>query len=195
MEAGRQGGLPDVSSMISAIANNEKLVVEENSRLKQIYAIQEALMEKQRKALKEVAQTSAELLEVEKKRAELKEKLASQKTQLLTSSAEAQEVSSIIEEILNNSPQPTPIAETNSGNIALKIVETVAKHVSELTDACIKDKTLCAPASNLQDIIMVTSQLIQKVADADLIKESSQDVINRQSYVISSLVQASQEQE
>lgn len=191
---GKTGGVPDVSNMIQAIADNEKAVKAENNRLKQIYAIQESVMEKQRQLLKEVAKTSAELLEVERKRAELKEKLASQKTSLLTASAEAQEVSSIIEEILVNAPPPLEMSKTPSGNLALKVIETVGQNISEITNMCINSQNLSVPADHLNQAVVTLNELIQKLVDANVAIESPEDTINRQSFVISSLVRATQEE-
>lgn len=179
---------PKMDEMIQRINENEKKVTEKNAVLTKVSQYQQELIERQRQLLKDVAQTNAELLAIEQKRAELKSKLSSQKTALLVAASEAQETSSIIRSVLENAPD-TPMSSTKSGQMTLKIVDAISQSISQLTESCIESQNLSIDSSKLQGTIADVNNLIQKVMDAGLAQESSEDTIRRQSYLISALVQ------
>lgn len=179
---------PKMDEMIQRINENEKKVTEENAVLTKVSQYQQELIERQRQLLKDVAQTNAELLAIEQKRAELKSKLSSQKTALLVAASEAQETSSIIRSVLENAPD-TPMSSTKSSQMTLKIVDAISQSIFQLTESCIESQNLSIDSSKLQGTIADVNNLIQKVMDAGLAQESSEDTIRRQSYLISALVQ------
>lgn len=181
-------GAPKVEEMLAAITNEEKRVTDENARLQKVLQIQNALIEKERNILVDVAKTSQELYEIEKKRAELKSKLSSHKTQLLVAASEAQEAMSVIQTTLADGPDSPAISETQSGKFALKIVEAINQNIFQLTEACLKSDSLSVDAGKLHEAINDVNSLIQKVIDADLATETQDDTIRRNSFVISNLV-------
>ncbi|EAY08211.1 hypothetical protein TVAG_308170 [Trichomonas vaginalis G3] len=180
---------PNFSEMIASINAEEKRLTDENTQLKKILQIQDTLIEKQRKLLQEVSQTSNELLEVENKRKEIKEKLSSQKTELLVTSSSAQQVSTIIQNTLASGQGSPEISETQSGKFALKLIEAISRSIYQITEDCIKSETLSVSADRIHAAINDADTVIQKIIDAGLATESQEDTIRRNSYTIYSLVQ------
>lgn len=193
--ANNQDPMAGISSTIQKIKEAEIACREENERVKQLVALQDALIRKQRSILKEVAKTSTELLEVELQRNKLKQKLASQKSQLLVSASESAETNSIIDETLNGSDIVPSISNSSSGSAALKAVELIQKCIFTTTEACLKTDDFTAPPESLQSLVSNVNQIIQRTVEAGLAKESSEDTVRRQSFVISSLIGPTPEDE
>ena len=181
--------LNNIPEMIKAIQEQENITKEENQRLQKLLQVQEQLIEKQRNSLKEVAETSLELLKVEEKRKELKQKLHTQKTKLLVSSSEGSEVSSIIGEVISQQPAPTAMSKTPSGTTALKVIELIQKQIFGLTESCLQSKELSVQPEILRETVVKVNEVIDSVVNSGNVKESSEDKIRRQSFVITALVQ------
>lgn len=186
-EEGRsQGG--QIAAMIQQIAQQEKAVQLENKRLTQLMSIQDALIQKQRGILADVAKTAQELREVEEKRAKLRAALTMQKTQLLVGASESQDASTLIEETLMQSESDTPISTGTSGKATLKAIDAIQAKMMALTQECLQGQDLSIPSDQLQQFIGDVSDLLQKLVDGGLVTESPEDTIRRQSYIIASMV-------
>ena len=170
-------GLPNINSIIQAVQKQQDLAQDENKRLQQILAIQQSLVEKQRKYLVDIAETTKELLEVEKKRNELKAILSTQKSGLLIAASEAQEASTLVGEVLQAAPDAPPVSATESGQFAAKIVDAVSSEIFQLTEKCLKSEDLSISNNDIQGSIIAINQLVQKLIDAVIAIESPEDSI------------------
>ncbi|OHT05495.1 hypothetical protein TRFO_26767 [Tritrichomonas foetus] len=173
-----------IAAVISQINQQKEIAEEENHRYKQLLSIQDALIDKQRAALAEIAKTSQELQAVEEKRNQLKNQLSSQKSKLLIAASESSDLQTLIEQTVgadNSSPMTT-------SPVALKCVEDIQKAVFSLTEAALKEDNLSIPAENMSDVILTVSEIIQNAISSGAAKETTEDTVRRQSFVISSLV-------
>lgn len=182
------GGAANLNAFLKDISEREKRAIEQNRKLKLINERQDKIIEKQRSLLKEVAKANVELIEVEKKRDEIKKKLASLKTQLLVTSSEAQELSSATSQILEQTPERTPISDIEQHKITLLTVDFISEKIVELSRSCANSKNHSVPTAQLQEKLIAVNKLFQKIIDEGYATESSQETIERQGYVISALV-------
>jgi myosin heavy subunit len=182
-------GLQDV---IQRAKEEEATVQEENKRLKQILELQDQLIKKQRAVLLEVAKTSAELAEVEKQRAVLKAKLASQKSVLLVSASETAQVSSIIEKVIEASAPP-PLSAGKSGEVTLNAIEKIQAQVFAVTETCMKDPNMSVSIDIANQLIFAVNDVLEAAIQSGAAEEPPEDTIKRQSYLISALVPPQEE--
>ena len=183
-----QNPMAGISGMIQQIKEQEQIVTQENRRLKQLIAIQDALIKKQREGLLEVAKTASELAAIEQERTKLRNKLNSQKTKLLVSAAETSDASSLIENTLAQSGPTEAISSGATGAATLKAIEVIQSQLFSLTEACLKNQDLSVPPEAVSDLISNVNEVIQKTIDNGIAKESAEDTIRRQNFVITSLV-------
>ena len=188
MSAAPKDPMAGITAVIKQIKETETVAREENEHVKQLISIQDSLIEKQRKLLVEVAKQSAELLAVEEKRNSLKEQLCSQKTKLLVSASEGSEGSSIIDLTLNQPDMTPAIANSASGRAALKAIEQIQQSLFTITDSCLKTENLTVSQDAIQALILETNEVIQQVLQTGAAKETSEDTVRRQSFVIAALV-------
>ena len=189
-----QDPMSSISSFIQQIKETEAAVREENDRIKQLVAIQEALIQKQRNLLIEVAKTSSELLEVETQRTKLKQNLTSQKSKLLISAGESSETNSIVEQTLSDPSSIPSVSNTEAGAAALKAVELIQKSLFAVTEEALKSEDLSVPSDSLQTLVSSVNDIIQRTIKLGHAKETAEDTVRRQSFVISSLVGPSPEE-
>lgn len=181
------------ASIIQQIQQQKKYAEEEYQRTKQLTLIQDELIKKQRDTLLQIQQTSNELQQVEEKRDALKQKLASQKSKLLVAASESSDLTNLINDtIALDSPQ---IANTSSGATALKTIEAIQSNVFALTEECMKSENFTVSADGVDQLIVTVNKLIQDAIKDGSVKESTEDTIRRQSFVISSLVSPQPEEE
>lgn len=183
-----QNPLAGAGAIVQQIKEQEQFVTQENRKLKQLIAIQDALIKKQREGLLEVAKTAAELSAVEQERAKLRKKLNSQKTKLLVAAAESTDASSIIEQTLSESTPSESIANGATGTTTLKAIEFIQSGLFALTESCLKSQDLSVPPEAVNALISNVNDVIQNAIDSGVAKESPEDTIRRQSFVITSLV-------
>lgn len=183
-----QDPMSSISSFIQQIKETEVAVREENERIKQLVAIQDALIQKQRNILIEVAKTSSELLEVETQRNKLKQTLSSQKSKLLISAGESSETNSIVEQTLSDPSSIPSVSNTESGAAALKAIELIQKTLFAVTEEALKSEDLSAPSDSVQTLVASVNDIIQRTIKLGHAKETAEDTVRRQSFVISSLV-------
>ena len=186
--------LAGIAEMIQAVQEQDKVVREENSRLNKLLEVQDQLIEKQRILLKEVAETSSELYEILEKMKELKQKLFDQKKMLLVDSSESSQASSIIDEVVSQQTPPPSIANSPSGNLALKAVEIVGKQIFDLTESCLKSNELSVPAESIRELLAKVNDVIEASIRSGNATESEEDQIRRQSFIISALVPQPEEE-
>ncbi|OHS95938.1 hypothetical protein TRFO_37932 [Tritrichomonas foetus] len=186
--AATQDPMAGINAAIAQIKETETMAREENAHIKQLIAIQDALIQKQRQILLDVAKTSSELLAVEIQRSQLKQKLGSQKSKLLVSSSESSEVNSLIEQTLSQPDSQPPISSGASGAAALKAIELIQQNLFAVTESCLKTEDLSAPAESLQSLIIDVNEIIQQTLKSGVAKETTEDTVRRQSFVISALV-------
>lgn len=182
-----------IASIIQQIQQQKKLAEEEYQRTKQLTEIQDELIKKQRDTLLQIAQTSNELQQVEEKRDSLKQKLSSQKSKLLVAASESSDLTNLINDtIALDNPQ---IANTSSGTTALKTIEAIQSNVFALTEECMKSENFTVSNDGMDQLIVTVNKLIQDAIKGGSVKESTEDTIRRQSFVISSLVSPQPEDE
>ena len=182
-----------IASIIQQIQQQKKLAEEDYQRTKQLTMIQDELIKKQRETLLQIQQTTNELEQVEEKRDNLKQKLASQKSRLLVAASESSDLTNLINDtIALDNPQ---IANTSSGAAALKAIEAIQTNVFSLTEECMKSENFTVSADGMDQLIVTVNKLIQDAIKDGAVKESTEDTIRRQSFVISSLVSPQPEDE
>ncbi|KAK8845003.1 hypothetical protein M9Y10_021178 [Tritrichomonas musculus] len=182
-----------ISSIIQQIQQQKKLVEEDYQRTKQLVSIQDELIKKQRDTLLQIQQTSNELQQVEEKRDSLKQQLATQKSKLLVAASESTDLTNLINDtIAQDNPQ---IANTSSGSAALKAIESIQNSVFSLTEECMKSENFTVSADGMDQLIVNVNKLIQDAIKDGSVKETTEDTIRRQSFVISSLVSPQPEDE
>ena len=182
-----------IASIIQQIQQQKKLAEEDYQRTKQLTMIQDELIKKQRETLLQIQQTTNELEQVEEKRDNLKQKLASQKSRLLVAASESSDLTNLINDtIALDNPQ---IANTSSGAAALKAIEAIQTNVFSLTEECMKSENFTVPTDGMDQLIVTVNKLIQDAIKDGAVKESTEDTIRRQSFVISSLVSPQPEDE
>lgn len=175
-----------IASIIQQIHEQKEAAEEEFRRVKQISLIQDELIQKQRQTLTEIAETSFELEKVEQQRSALKQKLASQKSQLLVAASESSDLYSLINEAIDS--EPPLIASSSAGSAALKAIEEIQKDVFALTETCLQSSDFTIPQDSLTDVILSANNLIRTIVQNGNATESSEDTIRRQSFLISSLI-------
>ncbi|KAH0793462.1 hypothetical protein GPJ56_002509 [Histomonas meleagridis] len=178
----------EINNMILALKEKEKQVNMENSRLKQLSQIQDALIDKQREILLEVVKTSKELIEVEQRRKEIKEMIEKQKHDLLISSAKAKNINSIIDKAIGDADHQAQVADGPTGIATLKIIEQIQNSLFTLTESCLDSQDLSVPEDKMKNLVSSVNEIIQNAIDSGFAKESPDDTIRRQSFIISSMV-------
>lgn len=187
-------GLGNLAAIIQQTKQQEQMALEENKRLKVLVSIQDALVGKERSILVEVAKTSTELQEVEKKRAELKAKLAGQKTQMLITVAESTEVSRVVERVVSATDQPS-IASSNAGSMALKAIEGIQSSIFGLVSKCLESETISVDGDSLNELVVDVSEVVEAVVQNGGAEEKLEDTIRRQGYVLAAMVPGQEEDE
>ena len=175
-----------IATVINQISQQKKLAEEENRRIQKLVEIQDTLIEKQRQTLQEISNTSQELKEIEAKRSALKEQLSSQKTKLLCAASESSDLTSLIEQTVTF--DDLAVSNGASGQAALKCIEEIQKAVFSLTNSCLEDDNLSIPGEQMNEVILTVNDIIQTAIQSGTVKESTEDTVRRQSFVISSLV-------
>lgn len=178
-------GMSSLMAIVEETKLQEKAVTEENRRLKMLSSIQNSLVSKQRETIMEVAKTSQELQEVEKKRLALKKKLSDLKTKTLIASSETAEVTKIIEKVVDTEPS---IVTGAKGSDALKAIEAIQSLIFNVTEKCLKAEDLSADGDALSDLVAGVSEVIESTISTGSAKEQSEDTIRRQGYVISTMI-------
>ena len=176
----------DALALLQQIVEQAKIVELENKRLKQLLSIQDAVIEQERTALREVAATTKELMKVEEERAKLRAQLGSQKSDLLVACSESHEVENLVEKSLESESGLSPISVTPAGRLALKVIEKIQGSILALTQLCLKSEDLSVPQDALTLVIEEVNQMIDDAVNSGIAKESPQDTIRRQAFVITS---------
>ena len=184
-----QKSASDAASILKQIAQHEQVVQLENKRLKQLLSIQDALIEKQRSVLCDVAAKAQELRKLEDEREKLRNKLNQQKTQLLVAGSESQDVSELIETVLGEDSVVPEVSESPAGENTLKVIEQIQASVFELTQACLNSPDLSVSPDQVTALITDVNNMIDEAVNNGLAKESPEDTIRRQSFVITSMIQ------
>ena len=182
-----------IASIIQQIQQQKRLAEEDYQRTKQLSSIQDELIKKQRETLLQIQQTSNELQQIEEKRDALKQKLASQKSKLLVAASESSDLTNLINDtIAQDNPQ---IANTSSGASALKAIESIQSNVFSLTEECLKSENFIVSNDGMNQIIINVNKIIQDAIKDGSVKETTEDTIRRQSFIISSSVSPQPEDE
>ena len=181
------GQIEQIAALLQQISQQEKLVQLENKRLNQLMTIQDALIQKQRASLQEVSATATSLRAVEAQRAKLRAQLSLQKSKLLVSASESKDASSLIDETLAQGDIPPLLSTGAAGVAALKVVETLQANMMAMLQDCIKSPTLSVPSERVMEVILDINEVLQKLVDAGIVKESPENTIRRQAYVIQGL--------
>jgi hypothetical protein len=176
-----------IASLVAQTREAESAAAETHDLLSSLIAKSDELISRQREGLLEVARLSAELAEIEKRRAVLKSALASQKSKLLITAAETAEVNQLIEQAVEAGGQ-APVASGASGNVALQSIEKIQAAVFALTEKCLSSQTLTVGQEDADALICTVSDVLEEAVKAGGAQEAPEDTIRRQSYVISALL-------
>jgi len=181
-------GIPDLSAIIEQTKEQEKATEDDHHRLKELATIQEALLAKERQTLLDIARAASELREVEKARAGLKGKLATQKTALLVGASDIALLSAEIEKVLSSDGEPgTPGV---AGAAALKAVEAIWGLLYGVTNDCLESQEMVAAAGTMSDAVTaIVGVLDEAVTKGDVI-EKPEDTIRRQGLVLGAMAPA-----
>jgi hypothetical protein len=180
-------GPSSITSLVAQVKESETAATEAHDLLAALVTRSDELIARHREGLLEVARLSAELAEIEKRRAVLKSALASQKSKLLITAAETAEVSQLIEQAVEAGEQ-APIASGASGNVALQSIEKIQAAVFALTEKCLSSQNLTVAQEDADALICAVSDVVEEAVKAGGALEAPEDTIRRQSFVISALV-------
>jgi hypothetical protein len=177
---------PSIASLVAQTREAEASATEGHETLTALLAKSDDLIARHREGLLEVARLSAELAEIEKRRAVLKSALASQKVKLLIISAETAEVSQLIERAVQPGDQ-APISAGLSGTIALESVEKIQAAVFALTEKCLGSDRLTVAREDAGALICTVSDIVEEAVNAGGAQEAPEDTIRRLSGVIAAI--------
>lgn len=175
-----------INSLINHLRDEEKAVLQENARLKELIEAQNACIQKQREELMKVSNLAKELISYEKQRNEIINKMSELKTNLIERIPNEKMVNDKVENILAKSPN-AKISESRAGAETLKIIEDVQNRISALIMECTKADDLSVPKNDLNNLIIEINDVIQANVKSGQIGELKEDTFCRQSFVISAL--------
>ena len=178
----------DTIALLQQLIEQAKVVELDNKRLKQLVAIQESVIEEERATLREVAATTRELMKVEAERAKLRAQLGLEKSDLLVACSGSHEVENLVEKSLESETGLSPISATPAGRLALAVVEKIQGSIMALTQLCLKSEDLSVSQDALTLVIEDVNQMIDDAVNSGIAKESPQDTIRRQAFVITSVM-------
>lgn len=155
----------------------------ENEKLKKTLAQVDKLIAVHQTGLLEIAKTSAELEQIEKKRAEVKERLHRQKIQayldMTKSFNTSNEVKSVLETKTKACPDQGPM-----GKARAECIMKIQKAFIDLVQSSIDEQDSEAIEDRLCDFIVSTSDTIQEAIDCGAVLEPPELTQRRQDMVI-----------
>jgi multidrug efflux pump subunit AcrA (membrane-fusion protein) len=181
----------DISAIIAQSKKQEENLTQENKRLKSILAGQDALIQKHREGLLEAAKASSELSDLEKQRANIKRKLAGQKSKLLVASSESSEVATIVEKSMDGDTT-FPISNMKAGSVALAFIDKIEPEISALVAQCVESENLSIGDEELNRVIFSVSEALESAVNTGEIIEAPEDQVKRQALVIKSLMEGNE---